>query len=144
MSIDEFWTEYLIKNNLDIDTKYNNEIYVSDEILNLILSGDKKAKAMPLNLYENKEDIPCEGNLAIVLDSKGLPHCIIETNKVRIILFKNINYDIVKLFGEEKNLLSWQKNKIDEFTKIMNDKNLKFTPDTSIVIEEFEVIYKKD
>lgn len=142
--IEEFWQEYLSKNNLDKNLNYDTVIKFDDDKIKLILENEKTACSSALSLYENKDEITKDGKLAIVLDSKDEAVCVIKFLKTRITLFKNINYDLAKLEGEDKNLISWQKNHIEYFTKELEKNNLKFDYDMPLVFDEFELLYKKD
>ena len=86
--IDIFWKTFLEKTNRDKDTKYLDVFHFeltekwANELLRLVLIGQKKATASSLRGYEIEgERIPQVGDLNIVTDWKGIPRCVIETTK---------------------------------------------------------------
>lgn len=148
MTDEEFFMEYLIKNNLnEDDLTYKTMKFDSDksddEIFELVSNGLKKARLTPLQIYKDRNLIPKEGDLYLIKDTCGDNKLIIETTKIRILLFKNIQFDLAKIEGEDKNLMSWQKNHIEYFTRDSKENDYKFDYDMSVIFEEFEVIYKR-
>ena len=145
MSIDEFWTEYLIKNNLDLNTtcniiKFSDE---NDDLLNLAKQGNMRARTSLFTNYD-KYNMPKENDIYLVVDVLDNPKFIIENTKVRIVIFKNVDYDLAKLEGIDKNLAAWQIRKMKEFEDELKKENKKFEVDMKVVFEEFEIIYEKD
>lgn len=149
MNGSEFFKEYLIKNNLDLNTEYNHELKIglNDEEINnnanLICDGKMKIIINSLLKYpEAKYDAPKEGDINIILDANDNPKCITKTNKVRILLFKNIDFETAKLEGKVLSYAMWQKEKMDFFDRESQKLGYKFEIGMSVIIEEIEVIYR--
>lgn len=149
MNGSEFFKEYLTKNNLDLNTEYNHELKIglNDEEINnnANLICDEKMKIIINSLLkypEAKYDAPKEGDINIILDSNDNPICITKTNKVRILLFKNIDFETAKLEGKDLSYAMWQKEKMDYFDRESQKLGYKFEIGMSVIIEEIEVIYR--
>lgn len=94
--IDIFWGDFLTKTNRCRLIKNLDVFYfeltkeLANELLQLVLSGKKRATASSLWSYEIEgESIPKVGDLSIVTDWEGIPQCVIETTAVTIILFED-------------------------------------------------------
>lgn len=150
IAIDEFWKEFLLKTNREEDVKYIDCFHfelnekLANELLKLVIIGQKQATSSSLLAYKNEEDkIPKAGDLSIVTDWEGNPKCVIETIKVNVIPFKDITYDICKLEGEDRDLESWRKGHIAFFSSEGKDLGYTFTEDMPVVFEEFKMIFSK-
>lgn len=149
MNKDEFWRNFLIENGLDEKTQYIDCFHFeltehwANELLRLVLIGQKKATASSLWGYEIEGDkIPKVGDYSIVTDWDGNPGCVIRTTNVRIIPFKEITYDICKLEGEDDNLESWQNGHRRFFREEGEKLGYTFSEDMPVIFEEFEVVYR--
>jgi uncharacterized protein YhfF len=147
--IDEFWKRFLKETNRDKDTKYLEAFHFeltenwANELLRLVLIGQKKATASSLRAYEIEgERMPHAGNLSIVTDWEGIPRCVIETTKIAILPFSEMTYDICKREGEDDTLESWVKGHTKFFTEEGKQLGYQFTPDMPMIFEDFEVVYK--
>lgn len=148
--IDEFWKEFLLKTNREEDTKYIECFHfeltekLANELLRLVLIGQKEATSSSLLAYKNEEDkIPKAGDLSIVTDWDGNPKCVIETIKVNVIPFKDITYDICKREGEDRHLESWRKGHATFFSSEGKELGYTFTEDMPVIFEEFKMIFSK-
>ncbi len=147
--IDEFWKRFLNETNRDKDTKYLDAFHFeltekwANELLRLVLIGQKKATASSLFSYEIEgECIPQVGDLRIVTDWEGVPRCVIETTQVTIIPFADITYDICKREGEDDTLESWVKGHVHFFKEDGKELGYEFSDDMPVVFEDFEVVYQ--
>lgn len=148
--INDFWKDFLLKTNRDEDTKYADCFHFeltekwANELLRLLLIGQKKATSSSLWFYEIKGDeIPKIGNLSIVTDWEGTPKCVIETTNVMVIPFKDITFDICKREGEDENLESWRKGHIKFFSNEGNEVGYTFIEDMPVVFEDFKVVFSQ-
>ncbi|HEX3023160.1 MAG TPA: ASCH domain-containing protein [Lachnospiraceae bacterium] len=149
MRINEFWQEFIQYTGIDKDTKYLESFHfeltekLANELLHLVLIGQKKATASSLPGYEIEGNrIPQAGDYSIVTDWEGNPRCVIRTTNVRIIPFRDITYDICKLEGEDDTLESWRKGHINFFEADGKELGYTFSEDMPVVFEEFEVVYQ--
>lgn len=103
-----------------------------DKLIKLVLSGKKTATT---SLYKI-EYLSKIGDISILTDSNNKNICIIQTKKVIVTEFKNINWNLAKLEGENTSLEEWRQVHKDYFSKI--DTN--FNENTKVIFEVFEVL----
>lgn len=105
------------------------------KLLNLVLSGKKKATCY---LYRNNENKCKIGDVSIITRFDGKDACLIETTEIKILPFNEITWDLAKLEGEHKNLEDWQKDHLNFFRNEYKD----FNEHTPIAFEKFKVLKK--
>lgn len=147
--IDIFWESFLRETSRCETTKYLDVFHFeltekwANELLNLVLSGQKKATSSSLLGYEIEgERVPEVGDLSIVTDWEGVPRCVIETIAVKIIPFLDITYDICRREGEDDTLESWRAGHIHFFKEEGNELGYEFRDDMPVIFEDFEVVYQ--
>lgn len=147
--IDIFWKAFLNVTGRSETTEYLDIFHFeltekwANELLRLVLIGQKKATASSLWGYELEgEDIPKVGDLSIVTDWEGVPRCVIETTQVTVIPFSDITYDICKREGEDDTLESWRAGHIRYFKAEGNKIGYTFSDDMPVIFEDFEVVYQ--
>jgi uncharacterized protein YhfF len=149
MTIDQFWTLFCEQTKRDPSTKYLSVFHFeltekwADELLQLVLSGKKRATASSLWSFELEGmEIPRAGDLSIVTDWAGNPRCVIETTTVTILPFDEMTFDICQREGEDDCLESW----VDGHRRFFSNEGAlmgySFSETMPIVFEEFEVIYQ--
>lgn len=150
MTVDEFWNEFLTETGKDKSVKYIESFHfeltekLANELLELVLSGQKKATSSSLWSFKvNGERIPEVGDYSIVTDWDGNPRCIIETTAVTRLPFKDMTYDICKREGEDDNLESWQRGHKKYFTEEGKVVGYTFTEEMPVIFEDFKVVYRK-
>lgn len=150
MTIDQFWQNFLIATQQDLNTPYIEIFHfeltekLANELLALVISGKKQATASSLLAYTKENGrIPEVGDYSIVTDWHGTPHCVIETTAVTILPFKEITYEICKREGEDDNLESWQRGHRAFFINEGKALGYQFSEDMSVVFEDFKVVYSK-
>lgn len=114
----------------------------ADDLLALMLAGTKTATAGALDDYVAEgEPLPQVGTLAILLDGSGNPRALIETTRVDVVPFGEVDAEHAYLEGEDdRSLESWRRIHERFFTEHA-DHDLGFRPDMPIVLERFRVIY---
>jgi uncharacterized protein YhfF len=149
MSLETFWKAFLVEKSLDPQTKYYESFHFeltekwANELLRLVLIGQKKATASSLWYYQLTDSrLPEVGDYSIVTDWDNNSRCVIMTTSVQIIPFKDITYDICKLEGEDDNLESWRQGHIKFFTNDGQEVGYEFTEDMPVIFEEFTMVYK--
>lgn len=147
--IDIFWGDFLEETNRDKTTKYLEVFHFeltkrwANELLNLVLIGQKKATSSSLWGYEIEgERVPEVGDLSIVTDWEGVPRCVIETTAVKAIPFLDITYDICKREGEDDTLESWRVGHRHFFKEEGKELGYEFRDDMPVIFEDFEVVYQ--
>lgn len=105
----------------------------NDELVDLVLKGKKTATT---SIYNRKIDKV--GTESVLIYQSKKPACITKVVKNVVKEFKNIDWDIAKLEGENTNLDDWRKKHI-EFFKSIDDN---FTEESRVVVEIFDVVKK--
>ncbi|SES03306.1 Uncharacterized protein YhfF [Gracilibacillus ureilyticus] len=147
--IDLFWKDFLLKTGRSESTEYLEVFHfelnekLANELLHLVLIGQKKATASSLWSYQLEgEHLPEVGDLSIVTDWDGVPHCVIETTAVTILPFSEMTYDICKREGEDDTLESWREGHIRFYKGEGSQLGYEFSEDMPVVFEDFEVVYQ--
>ena len=150
MTVNEFWMEFLTVSNKDKSTKYIESFHFdlteewANKLLDLVLSGKKKATASSLYAFELEGGkIPKIGDYSIVTDWNGNPHCVIETIAVTVLPFNEITFEICKREGEDDTLESWQQGHRHFFIEDGKAMGYEFSETMPVVFEDFKVVYKK-
>ena len=147
MTSEQFWQEFLQKTGRAPGTKYyecfhfTSDERLANELLQLVLSGKKRATASSLLCYAKGEQ-PKPGNLSIVTDWDGNPRCVIETKEVQVIPFCEMTFAICSREGEDECLETWQAGHRRFFTQDGKETGYEFTEDMPVLFEDFEVIYQ--
>lgn len=148
MRVDDFWSAFLIETGKDTSTQYIESFHfeltekLANELLSLVLSGQKRATSSSLYAFEIGGDrLPQTGDYSIVTDWEGNPRCVIETTAVSILPFKSITFDICKREGEDDNLKSWRDGHIRFFEEDGKQLGYTFTEDMPVVFEDFKVVF---
>ena len=119
---------------------------MADEILEALLRGDKRATTGLHCLYAlENEPLPQVGDYSVILDSKGLPHCITRITKIEITPFRDISEEYAFIEGEgDKSLKYWRDAHREVFVReCREDAGIAFTEDMECVCEYFDVLYQK-
>lgn len=118
---------------------------MADELAKLVLAGTKTATASNYRLYQlDKEELPYEGQLNIILNGAGMAVAIAETTTVEIVSFDEVTEEHAYLEGEgDRTLEYWREVHEDFFKKELDRANQSFHNQIPVVCERFKVIYKK-
>lgn len=116
-----------------------------DELAELTLQGVKTATASSYSMYLIEEEpIPQIGQYSIILNSKEEAVCIIQTKKVDIVPFHEVDEQHAYQEGEgDRSLAYWQTVHKEFFMKAMNSIDQKFDENMLVVCEKFQVVYPK-
>jgi uncharacterized protein YhfF len=149
MAIQKYWGRYLVENNLNPGTKYYEAMYfgmteeLANSLLEMVLSGQKKATASSLLAFDAEESpMPQVGDLSIVTDWAGTPHCIMKTTAITIIPFNEMTFDLCKREGEDETLASWRESHGKYFAMEGDALGYKFSEEMPVVFEDFEIVWK--
>lgn len=149
MDTDHFWKTFLQSQGLDEHTSYFECFHFeltekwANELLRLVLTGQKKATCSSLWSFEREgQRPPRAGDYSIVTDWDGNPRCVIRTTGVRILPFKDMTFALCQLEGEDDNLESWRKGHIAFFQAEGKQLGYMFTEDMPVVFETFAVVYQ--
>ena len=147
MDIEQFWKTFLRNHGLDEHTPYFECFHFeltekwANELLRLVLAGQKKATCSSLWSFEREgQRPPRTGDYSIVTDWDGNPRCVIRTTGVRVLPFKNMTFDLCRQEGEDDNLESWRRGHTAFFQAEGKQLGYTFSEDMPVVFETFEVV----
>ena len=147
---DEFWNEFLKATGRDEEERCAGDLnfeakgFVADEMIALVLSGKKTAFFTSWSTYAiDQEPVPVSGELYLVLDRNEKPVCVIETQRVQVIPFNEVTWEMAKLEGEDESLEVWREKKQEYLEEEGDIMGFEFTPDIKLVFQTFNVVYKK-
>lgn len=115
----------------------------AQELGELTLRGIKTATASQHQLFApENEPLPEVGGISVITDWNGEPMCIIETTRVYIVPFHQVDAEQAYEEGEgDRTLAYWREVHWRYFSGEAAEKNLTFTEDSLVVCERFRVIY---
>ena len=147
--IEAFWKRFLAKKQLEESTKYLEAFHFeateegANRLLELVLSGQKRATASSLPAWSIEGIKPRVGDYSIVTNWEGKPRCVIQTVQITELPFREMTYDICKREGEDECLETWQQNHRTFFTADGEELGYEFTEDMMVFFEDFEVVYRE-
>ena len=117
---------------------------LADELAELVLRGTKRATAGSVCSYEEEgKPVPRDGDLSIVTNWSGQPLCVIETQSVQIVPFKDVTAEFAATEGEGDGSLSfWREAHRQYFMRECARAGREFTEDMLVACERFTVIYR--
>jgi uncharacterized protein YhfF len=149
--LEQYWQAYLASiptasfssENYEAD-QFGDSSALADELGNLVLRGVKTATCSALWEWEAEgSEIPKVGSKTIVLDGDKNPLCIIETIKVEIRAFSEVDALFAFEEGEDdRSLESWQREHWKYFSRVLPKIGKQPTPEMPLVCERFRVVYK--
>ena len=146
MTAREMWLVFSKKNKPETDDYEAWSFGDSpEELARLVLEGKKTATASVYELYAyDNERVPSAGDYSVIMDaSEKNALCIIRNTDVSIVSFKDVDENHARREGEgDMTLEYWRKAHRECFSQWMEEAGKKFTDDTLIVLERFEVVFK--
>lgn len=151
MKASEMWKLYMDKKTNKGAVGDETEAYdvwafgaASDELAQLVLSGEKTATSSAYPLYESEnEELPRTGEYSVIVNSKEEAVCVIKTTRVYVIPFNQVTQHHAYLEGEgDKTLDYWRNVHKVFFTECLGEAGIEFTDELLVVCEEFQVVYR--
>lgn len=141
--------EFIEESGLPID-RYQAYMYgypeLADQLLELVLRGDKRATTGLKPLYELEgEPLPQPGEYSVILSAAGEPRCITRITRVEVVRFRDIDEAYARTEGEgDKSLAYWKREHRKVFAReCREDFGIDFSEDMECVCEYFEVVYPR-
>lgn len=116
---------------------------LQDELAALVVSGRKRATAaLRADLDHRGDELPRPGQLAIVLDGRGAPVCVIRTTQVVVAPFRTVDARFAWDEGEgDRSLEHWLAEHRRFFQGRCQQLGIRFSEDLPVVFERFEVTW---
>jgi uncharacterized protein YhfF len=145
-----FWEEFCSTRNEDPTPKFLEAFHFDDnepsanELAELVLSGTKRASAALLWAYEHANArLPQTGDLSIVTRFDGEPVCVIETGRVEVVAFSQVDEGFAATEGEgDKSLAFWRRAHEAYFGRECDRIGREPHPQMPVVCERFEVVFR--
>ena len=118
---------------------------LGDELLALVLSGDKRATCELKIWFDNHDELlPKTGDHWIITNGSGEPSCIIRTTQVDILPVNQVDEEFAYTEGEGDKTLKWWKEAHDAYYERQAAQD-GFTYDDGMlcVAERFELVWPK-
>ncbi|ETY75468.1 ASCH domain-containing protein [Lactiplantibacillus fabifermentans] len=111
-----------------------------------ILAGTKTATTTPLDTYTAEQvAIPQVGDYNVLLDGNMKPAAVLKTVVSELIPFYRISGEHAYHEGDgDRSIGDWRKRKTEEFTPVLEEHGQNLSPDTPMVSEVFEVVYRNN
>lgn len=146
-----FWQRYLAsvgKEQSEGPTDvacFGDNVELADELLELVLRGQKRATAGTLAEYEREGvALPEVGDRWIACDGQGRPRAVIETTEVRVGPLSSVDEQFAWDEGEgERTRADWLGSHTVYFTRTHATLGIPFHPEIPVAFERFEVVYQE-
>lgn len=145
-----FWSEFARFTGGADEERFYEAFFFGDseqlanELAALVLQGNKRATAGALWTYEAEgKRLPQPGDLSIVTDWSGRPLCVIQTESVEILPFREVTAEFAAAEGEGDGSLGfWQTAHRAFFSRECAAAGKEFTESMQVVCERFVVRYR--
>lgn len=147
MTAEQMWAEFTAKCGIK-DTDHDTWIFGGDADLlaRLVLSDIKTATSSAFPCYELEgESLPEAGEYNVILNSRREAVCVIRTERVSIVPYREIGAEHARREGEgDLSLEYWRQVHEAFFTRELAYMGLVFTPDMPVVCEEFRRVWPEE
>ena len=147
----EFWTRFKAATGetaaapQDISA-FGDSPEMADELLELILIGQKRATCSLARWYVGPDadtPLPRTGNLALVLDGKGDPRCVLRITSVEIKPVRETDAQFAWDEGEgDRTLDDWMQGHCAFWQREAEREGFVFSTDLEAVYERFELAWE--
>ena len=149
--IEGFWREFCsVSVEMPIDTPYqfwyfSNSREAALELVDLVIAGTKRATASLVEVNRHMPDVtPYVGGYSIVTDFDGNPKCVVRTDEIRDIPFRDVDEKFAFDEGEgDRTLEFWREVHHSYFTREAAEFGVPFNDDSLICCERFSLLYPR-
>ena len=117
----------------------------ADALARLTLAGKKTATSSALPLYRLEgAPLPEAGDYSVILDSRNQAVCVIRTERVAVVPYRDVTADHARREGEgDCSLAFWRQVHEAFFTEELARAGMAFRQDLPVVCEEFVKVYSQ-
>jgi uncharacterized protein YhfF/GrpB-like predicted nucleotidyltransferase (UPF0157 family) len=145
-----FWRRFVASTGRAGEDRFYEAFYFSDreevanELAELVLRGIKQATAASVWSHDEEgKRIPRPGDLSIVTDWAGEPLCVIETESVEVVPFREVTAEFAAVEGEgDGSLAFWRDAHREYFARECAKANREFSESMLVVCERFKVVHR--
>ena len=149
--IQAFWERFCFHKGIARNTPWLDCFHfemtrgAAEKLLGLVLAGVKQATCSSLYSFQAEQlRVPKQGDLSIVTDWEGHPHCVIQTTGVTLVPYRDVTWDMAKREGEDTEMVTWRRNHLAFFMAEGKELGYVFSPDMMVVFEDFQVVYMEE
>ena len=146
----DFWGDFQAETGLPgfprgVDAFGDSEALM-DELLALVLIGQKRGTAGLARWFENDPDGPPKpGDLWIITDGRGKPACVIRTEKVDIVPVNQVTEEFAYIEGEGDRSLKWWLDAHNAyFEREAEREGFTYSDDMPVICEQFELVWQPE
>ncbi|MBB4843872.1 uncharacterized protein YhfF [Paucibacter oligotrophus] len=147
----EFWQRFLAQSPEHDPARFyeafsfGDSEALADELADLLLRGIKRATAGSIAGYEMDGGRPPRpGDLSIVCDGRGKPLCVIETLRVEVCRFGDVDAEFAAVEGEgDGSLAYWRAAHAAYFEREAAQTGQAFSEDVLLACERFRLVYRE-
>lgn len=144
-----FWTEFLKVAGVAASARYYEAFQFGDnerlarDLAELVLRGTKRATTAAVWTFEARGKLlPKPGDLSIVTDCAGNPLCVIETEAVDVVAFRDVSAEFAAMEGEgDGSLSSWRETHREYFKRECLRIGRDFNEQMPVACERFNVVF---
>jgi uncharacterized protein YhfF len=116
---------------------------MATRLAHLVVAGDKRATALWLRgARADGSTVPAPGLVSIVVDGFGMPRCLIRTEEVLVVRFRDVTAELAAEEGEgDRTLEDWRDGHLRYFRGEAAALGLTFDEDEELAIERFRVLH---
>ena len=148
-NLSAFWNEFAKVTGGAREERFYEAFFFGDsevlanELAELVLCGTKRATAGALWSFEAEgKRLPLPGELSIVTNWSGSPLCIIETQSVEVVPFREVSAEFAATEGEGDGSLSyWRLAHKQYFSRECAASGKEFSETMLVACERFAVVY---
>ena len=149
-SLHAFWRTFIATIGHDVSDRFYEAFHFddnatsADELAAFVLAGTKRGGAALLWAFESeRKPIPKPGDLSVVTLFSGKPVCVVETQRIQIVPFAEVDADFAATEGEgDGSLAYWQRAHIAFFGRECQRLGREFSLSAPVVCERFAVVYR--
>ena len=115
----------------------------ANELVQLVIKGVKRATASLYEVYSYEGiPLPEPGDYSVVTDGEGVARCIIQTQTVEIIPYRDVSEEFAAQEGEgDRSLGYWKRVQWAFFSREMEAMGKKPSQEMLVVCETFSLVY---
>lgn len=149
--IEGFWLDFCSSSQeASADTSYqvwhfSNSRESALELANLVLTGIKRATASLVEVNKLMPEVtPYAGGYSVVTDLDGHPKCVIRTDQVRLVPFRDVDEEFAFEEGEgDRTLEFWRRVHHSYFRREAAEFGMPFDDQSLICCERFSLLYPR-
>ena len=145
-----YWAEFIAASGVTaVDytvVAFGDAAELADELVELVLSGTKRATASLVRDYAcGEEPMPKVGDFVVVVDGVGTPRCIWRTTEVAVKSLIGVDDAFAWDEGEGgRTRGSWLSDHREYFSNQANREGFEISDEIETVFERFEIVWPPD